>query len=143
MQSKVRKEERVKYLALIYGDATRWDSLSEDERSRIYADYMAFGDAGRKAGVVIGGAELAGVQTATTVRVRDGQTAVTDGPYAETKEALGGYYVLECASMDEALDWAARIPGASHGAVEVRPIHVDEESGSEATIAAGREEVAS
>ena len=62
---------------------------------------------------------------ATTVRVRDAETLVTDGPYAEVKEALGGYFLLECASMDEALDWAARIPGAEHGAVEVRPVYVD------------------
>jgi hypothetical protein len=122
MQSKVRKEERVKYLALIYGDATRWDSLSDDERSRIYADYMAFGDAGRKAGVVIGGAELAGVQTATTVRVRDGQTAVTDGPYAETKEQLGGFYLIECADRDEAVEYAKRIPRSPGLAVEIRAV---------------------
>ena len=73
------------------------------------------------------GNELGRTRDATTVRVRDDETLVTDGPYAEVKEALGGFYVLECASMDEAVDWAARIPGAEHGAVEVRPVYVDPE----------------
>ena len=74
---------------------------------------------------MVGGDELASTRDATTVRVRDGESLVTDGPYAEVKEALGGYFVFECASMDEAVDYAARIPGAEHGAVEVRPIYVD------------------
>ena len=67
--------------------------------------------------------------SATTVRLREGRQLVTDGPYAESKEALGGYFILDCESLDEALSWAARIPGASHGAVEVRQVHVDEEAG--------------
>jgi hypothetical protein len=117
----------LKYLALIYGDATRWDALSEDERAAVYARYNAFSEEGEHAGVVLGGAELAATRDATTVRVRDQEALVTDGPYAEVKEALGGYYLLECASMDEALDWAARIPGAEHGAVEVRPLYVEPE----------------
>jgi hypothetical protein len=109
----------------------------------MYEQYTAFADAARAAGVLLGGDELDATRTATTVRVRDGQTQVVDGPYAETKEALGGYFVLECDSIDEALDWAAQIPGAQHGAVEVRAIHVDEESGSEAVLAEEREGVAS
>ena len=72
------------------------------------------------------GAELAATTTATTVRVRDGETLVTDGPFVEAKEALGGYFLLECDSIEEAVDWAARIPGAEHGAIEVRPCYVDE-----------------
>ena len=131
----------MKYLALIYSEERRWEALPEEERTAAYARYGAFADAARDAGVLVGGAELASTTTATTVRVRDGQTAVTDGPYAESKETLGGYFVLECASMDEALDWAARIPGAEHGAVEVRPVH---EGGDEAgTAAAETAEVAS
>ena len=74
---------------------------------------------------MVGGAELASTRDATTVRVRDGEALVTDGPYAEVKEALGGYYLFECESMDEAVEYAARIPGAEHGAVEVRPVFVD------------------
>ena len=115
----------MKYMALIYGDESRWESASEEERAAAYAQYGAFGEAARAAGVVAGGAELASTRDATTVRVRDGETLVTDGPYAEVKEALGGYYLLECDSMEQALEWAARIPGAEHGTVEVRPTYVD------------------
>ena len=79
--------------------------------------------------MVLGGDELAATADATTVRVREAQIAVTDGPYAEAKEALGGYYLFECASMEEALDWAARVPAAEHGAVEVRPVHVEPQEG--------------
>jgi hypothetical protein len=119
----------VKYLALIYGSQERWDALSEDARSAVYDRYNAFGaEAGDK---VVGGAELQGPAAATTVRVRDDATVVTDGPYAETKEALGGYYVLECESLDEALELAARIPGAEHGVVEVRAEHVEADQGEE------------
>jgi hypothetical protein len=119
----------VEYLALIYGDEGVWESLQETERSSIYDRYMTFAREAREAGVLVGGDELAATADATTVRVRDGQVAVTDGPYAEAKEALGGYFLLECGSFDEALDWAARIPAAEHGAVEVRPVHVDAEEG--------------
>jgi hypothetical protein len=132
------REERVKFLALIYGEEGGWDALSDEERSRVYERYGAFAREGREAGVVVGGDELASTTTATTVRVRDGQTAVTDGPYAEVKEALGGYFILECASMDEALDWAARIPAVERGAVEVRPVHAgDEDAQAPAAEAAG------
>jgi hypothetical protein len=79
------------------------------------------------AGVLAGGHELASTRDATTVRIRNDETLVTDGPYAEVKEALGGFFVFECESMDDAVDWAARIPGAEHGAIEVRPVHVDPE----------------
>jgi hypothetical protein len=119
----------VKYLALIHSDESAWETLSEDEREAWYARYRRFSEEGTATGVVLGGNELAPTRDATTVRVRGDETLVTDGPYAEAKEALGGYYLLECGSMDEALDWAARIPGASHGAVEVRPLHVEPEGG--------------
>ena len=132
----------MKFLALIYADERAWETFSDEERTAAYAEYTAFTDEAVAAGVVLGGDELAATRTATTVRVRDGQTEVTDGPYAETKEALGGYYLLECASMDEALDWAAKIPGTAYGAVEVRPVH-EQEDGSEAALAGSREEVAS
>ena len=112
-------------MALIYGDASRWDSFTAEEKEAVYARYRAFGDEGRAAGKVLGGAELATTRDATTVRVRNDETLVTDGPYAEVKEALGGYYVFEVDTMNEALDLAAKIPGAEHGAVEVRPLYVD------------------
>ena len=115
----------MKVMALIYGDASRWEAFSAEEREAVYAKYRAFSDDAGKAGIVLGGAELASTRDATTVRVRDGETLVTDGPYAEVKEALGGYYLFECETMDEALEYAAKIPGAEHGAIEVRPIFVD------------------
>jgi hypothetical protein len=112
-------------MALIYGEASRWEAFSAEEREAVYAKYRAFSNDASDAGVMVGGAELASTRDATTVRVRDGEALVTDGPYAEVKEALGGYYVFECESMDEAVEYAARIPGAEHGAVEVRPVYVD------------------
>jgi hypothetical protein len=121
----------VKYMALIYADEGPWEQLSQEDREAAYDRYRAFGEEATKAGVAIGGAELGPTRDATTVRIREGETLVTDGPYAEIKEALGGYYLLECASLDEALDWAAKIPGAEHGAVEVCALYVDDE-GSEA-----------
>jgi hypothetical protein len=115
----------VKYMALIYGDESVWEGFSDEDRTAVYRRYGEFGDAGRDAGVVVDGSELADSRDATTVRVRDDETLVTDGPYAEVKEGLGGFYLLECDSLEEALDWAARIPGAEHGAVEVRPLYID------------------
>jgi hypothetical protein len=120
----------VEYMALIYGDEGGWQALGEDERRAWYDRYRAFADDARTAGVLVAGDELGSTQDATTVRVRDEQVAVTDGPYAEAKEALGGYFLLDCNSIDEAVDWAARIPAAEHGAVEVRAVHVDEEEES-------------
>ena len=116
----------MQYMALIYADEDIWSGFSEEERQAAYDKYRAFGSEAEAAGVLAGGHELGSTRDATTVRVRD-ETLVTDGPYAEVKEALGGFYILECVSMDDALDWAARIPGAEHGAVEVRPVHVDPE----------------
>lgn len=113
----------MKYMALIYTD-------ERGAGAAVLEKYMTFAQDARAAGVNLGGNELAPVASATTVRIRDGEALVTDGPYAEAKEHLGGYFVLECASFDEAVEWAARIPGAEHGAVEVRPVHVDEEAGS-------------
>lgn len=117
----------MQYMALIYADEDVWESFSPADRETAYERYRAFADDARQAGVLVGGDELGSTRDATTVRVRDDETLVTDGPYAEVKEALGGYFVLECASIDDAVDWAARIPGAEHGAVEVRPVHVDPE----------------
>ena len=108
----------MKVLALIYGAEGRWDSLTEEQRSEVYERYRSFGQqAGDK---IVDGAELAGTRSATTVRVRDGETAVTDGPFAETKEALGGFYLFECNDLDEAAALAAQIPGAATGAIELR-----------------------
>lgn len=118
----------MEYLALIYADETVWERFSEEERAAAYEQYTEFARAAGDAGVLVGGEELGPTTAATTVRVRGGRELVTDGPYAEAKEALGGYFILDCDSLDDALAWAARIPGASHGAVEVRQVHVDGEA---------------
>jgi hypothetical protein len=112
-------------MALIYGDQSVWDGFSAAERQGVYERYRAFAKEATEAGVMVGGDELASPRDATTVRLRSDETLVTDGPYAEVKEALGGYFVLECDSIEDAVDYAARIPGAEHGAVEVRPVYVD------------------
>jgi len=116
----------MKVLALIYGNEGRWDSFTEEERNAVYERYRAFGEVAD--GKVVDGAELAPTRTATTVRVRDGETTITDGPFAETKEQLGGFYLLECEDLEEATRLAAQIPGAATGAVELRPA-AEEESG--------------
>ena len=111
----------MQYLALIYGNESHWGSLSPEEREKQMGEYMALSEAA----VTRGGNELDSVATATTVRVRNDETLVTDGPFVESKEVLGGYYVFECDSIDEACSWAAKIPAAKYGAIEVRPVHVD------------------
>lgn len=112
----------MKYMCLIYDDEAAWDKLSESDRQAIYAQYRAFGEEIRKAGQFIAGSELAPANTATTVRVRNGKTQTTDGPFAETREQLGGYYLIEAKDLDEAVAVAARIPSARSGSVEVRPL---------------------
>jgi hypothetical protein len=111
----------VEYLLLIYGDEETWQVQSPAEQAEVMAAYNAFTESIVASGHIRGGSELAPTTTATTVRVRDGEALTTDGPFAETKEQLGGYYVVECADLDEALAIAARIPGALHGSIEVRP----------------------
>jgi hypothetical protein len=108
----------MKYVALIYADPDGWDAVPEDEQQRITEKYMALA----REPVTVGGDQLEDADTATTVRVRDGETLTTDGPFAETKEQLGGYYLIDCGSLDEAIEFAARIPAAERGAVEVRPL---------------------
>jgi hypothetical protein len=112
----------MEFLALIHASENGWESLSDDERQAIYQRYTDFSQRGE----VVGGAELQSTGSATTVRVRDGEQLVTDGPYAEVKEALGGFFILEAPSIDEACKLAAEIPAAEHGAVEVRPVYVRE-----------------
>ena len=114
----------MEFLALIHSDEKAWEGLSHDEQQAIYQRYMDFSQRDE----VVGGAELQDTAAATTVRIRDGQRVVTDGPYAEVKEALGGFFILEADSMDEACKLAAEIPAAEHGAIEVRPVYVREES---------------
>ncbi len=117
----------MQYIALIYADEDVWSTFSDEQREAAYEQYRVFGRDAESAGVLAGGNELGPTRDATTVRVRDDELLVTDGPYAEVKEALGGFYLLECASLEDALEWAARIPGAHHGSVEARPVYVDPE----------------
>ena len=113
----------MKYILLIYGDPATEAALDEVQLQAIYAAHEAYGRALEEAGVLRGGAELKPPATATTVRFAGGRTTLVDGPFAETKEHLGGYYLIETASLDEALAWAAKLPMvAGHGAVEVRPL---------------------
>jgi hypothetical protein len=114
----------MQFVALIHGSEDTWESLSDDERQAQYQRYIAFGEND----AVIAGAELESTSAATTVRSRNGDRLVTDGPYTEVKEALGGFYLLECDSIDEACRLAAEIPAAETGAIEVRPVYVREES---------------
>jgi hypothetical protein len=112
----------MRYLALIYSEEVDPSTITPEAMDAMLTAYNQFGEAADKAGVNLGGEALQPTSTATTVRVRDGQRLTTDGPFAETREALGGYYILDCKDLDQAIEWAARIPGASHGCVELRPI---------------------
>ena len=110
----------MRYLALIYGNEIADSQMSEEAMSAEYQAYNAFGEEQKQ--FLGGGEALMPTNTATTVRVRDGKTLTTDGPFAETKEQLGGYYLLNCKDLDEAIGVAAKIPGATHGSIEIRPI---------------------
>jgi hypothetical protein len=112
----------MQYMILIYGNESVESSLNKEEMDAMMAEYFAYTDAIREAGVMLAGDALHPTSSATTVRVRDGVTSATHGPFAETKEQLGGYYLIECAQLDDAIQWAARCPGARHGSIEVRPV---------------------
>jgi hypothetical protein len=112
----------MKYILLIYGDERVWAAMSEKEMEKIYADHRAFGEAMGKAGVILGGSELKPVATATSVKFSGGKPRTVDGPFAETKEQLAGYYVIEAPNLEVALTWAEKMPGMTDGTVEVRPL---------------------
>ena len=114
----------MQYLCLIYESESAFMSRPQEEQESIMGEYFAFTDGVREGGKLVGGEALMPIETATTVRVRDGKTVTTDGPFAETKEQLGGYYLLECEDLDEAISLASKIPSARWGSVEVRPIMV-------------------
>jgi hypothetical protein len=111
----------MQYALLIYGEEPT-EAVPEDAMAAEMDAYSAFTDHIRGRDAYKGGEALLSITTATTVRVRDGQTLTTDGPFAETKEQLGGFYLVEAADIDEAIAYAAMIPGAAHGSVEVRPV---------------------
>jgi len=112
----------MEYLLLIYADAAQFEAASPTQQAEGTAAYGAYTEALQKAGVLRGGHRLRPTQDATTVRMASGKTEVLNGPYAETREQLGGYYLIDVPDLDAALAWAARCPGASHGIIEVRPI---------------------
>ncbi|WP_114594296.1 YciI family protein [Euzebya pacifica] len=109
-------------MLLIHSDMQRWDSLGEEGRRQLYADYDVLHAHVESTGYLVDASPLAAPDVATTVRVRGGEVLVTDGPFAETKEHLAGYYLLDCPDLDAALDVARRIPDARLGSVEVRPL---------------------
>src|SRR5512138_3095303 len=112
----------MKYLLLIYQDEKQWTARSEAETQRIYSEYRQLREELTKSGKFIGGSQLHPIATASSVRVRDGKELITDGPFAETHEQLGGYFLIEAQNLDEALAIAARVPSAREGTIEVRPI---------------------
>lgn len=112
----------MKYLVLIYGSETQDAKLTEGDMKHMMNEYFAYSAAMKEAKVLLAGEGLKPIATATTVRVRNGKTTHTDGPFAETKEQLGGFYLIETPNLEKALEWGAKCPGAKHGSVEVRPV---------------------
>jgi hypothetical protein len=112
----------MRYLLAIYGDEQAFSEATEADTAAVMAAYDSFTKDIVDRGLFQAGEALQPTSTATTVRVREGRTLTTDGPFAETKEQFGGYYVVDCKNLDEAIEVAARIPGASSGSIEVRPI---------------------
>jgi hypothetical protein len=112
----------MKYLCLIYDEEQQMAAMAKTEADAFNAEYFAFTDGIRQSGQYLGGNALQPVHTATTVRVRNGKMSTTDGPFAETKEQLGGYYLIEARDLNDAVQIASRIPSARSGSIEVRPI---------------------
>jgi hypothetical protein len=112
----------MRYLLGIYSDESVWATFPPEQQGQEYAKYNDYSQWLRDQGLYVAGDALAATDQATTVRVRDGKTATTDGPFAETKEQLGGYYIIEADNLDRAIEAAAQCPGAAYGSMEVRPI---------------------
>jgi len=120
----------MKYAFTIYGDESQRESATPEQQGQMAQAYGAVTQEMDQKGVLVAGEGLYPTQTATTVRVREGDQSVIDGPFAETKEQLGGFYVLDVKDLDEAIEWAAKIPGAQFGSVEIRPVMVFDEAGN-------------
>jgi hypothetical protein len=112
----------MRFLLTIYGDEQRWASVGEEQAKAEIDAYWALDNEATERGAFVASGGLYPTDSAKTLRIRDGEQGVTDGPFAETKEQLGGFYLLDCDSLDEALEWAAKIPGARSGSVEVRQL---------------------
>ena len=113
----------MQYLLMIHGDEAAMQQARAEDGAAMMAAYGAYTQALREAGILRGGERLHPSSSATVVRMKDGKPSVLNGPYAEIKEQLGGYYMIEVSDIDAAISWAARCPGAQYGAIEVRPIH--------------------
>jgi hypothetical protein len=122
----------VRFLLLLYGDESKWAEASPEDLQGVMNAYEVFSREVVEAGAFVAGEGLDLTSAARTLRVRDGQELLTDGPFAETREQLGGFYVLDCKDIDEALGWAAKIPDVTEGCVEVRPVMDYEAAGYEA-----------
>ena len=112
----------MKYLLLLFGDESSWESPSEEELQAEMSAYEAYGREAVEAGVFVAGEGLQPTSTATTMRIVGGDRVLTDGPFAETKEQLGGFYVLDCKDLNDALAWAERCPASGNGSIEIRPV---------------------
>jgi hypothetical protein len=112
----------MQYMLLIYDDAQTWAGMSDEDRQSVMQEYFAYTEELRETGKFVAADALQPPDSAKSVRVRDGEQSTTDGPFAETKEHLGGYYVIDVENVDEALEWAAKVPSARYGTIEVRPV---------------------
>ncbi len=112
----------MQYLLLIHADESGWDKMPKSQQEQGMAAYMSYSEALKNAGVLVGANRLQQTSASSTVKFRDGKTTVLNGPYAESKEQLGGYYLIDVADLDAALSWAGKCPGAHHGTMEVRPV---------------------
>lgn len=112
----------MEYLLMLYADESGWSKLSEEQQKQGMAAYNAYTEALKKAGALRGSNRLRPTAAATTVRLAEGKSQVLNGPYVESKEQLGGYYLIDVPDLDAAISWAARCPGAGHGTIEVRPV---------------------
>jgi hypothetical protein len=112
----------MQYLLTLYSEEAGWNRMTETDQQQAVASYMAYTEALKNAGAWVASNRLQPSSTATTVRVADGKSQVLDGPYSDSKEQVGGFYLIDVPDLDAALSWAARCPGASHGTIEVRPL---------------------
>ena len=114
----------MKYLCLIYDEEKKMSTMSKAEADAFMGEYFTFTNEVKQSGQYVAGEALHPVHTATTVRIRNGKTSTTDGPFAETKEQLGGYYIVDVPTLDDAVKWAAKCPSAPFGSIEVRPLGI-------------------
>ena len=117
----------MRYLCLIYDNEKTWANMPKEQADAMFGEYFSFTEGIKQTGHYVGGEALQPIQTATTVRVRNGKVSTTDGPFAETKEQLGGYYLIDAKDLNDAIQVASKIPSARVGSVEIRPIQVFDE----------------